>query len=49
LGNDSDELVNKAVGTALRYAGKKDSKQLASFLAAHGDTLAPLSVRLAKS
>jgi 3-methyladenine DNA glycosylase AlkD len=39
LVRDEHDLVQKAVGSCLREAGKKDPKRLVRFLKAHGGTM----------
>jgi 3-methyladenine DNA glycosylase AlkD len=45
--HDEEELINKAVGTALRYAGQKDEKRLLEFLDEHAATMPRPTLRIA--
>lgn len=45
--NDKEELINKAVGSWIREAGKKDEKRLKSFLDKHGETMPRVTLRYA--
>ena len=47
LVNDSHELVQKAVGSWLREAGKRDPKRLLSFLDTHAVTMPRVILRYA--
>jgi 3-methyladenine DNA glycosylase AlkD len=47
LVNDKHELIHKAVGWALRFAGDKDCKQLLMFLDAHAATMPRVTLRYA--
>ena len=47
LAKDKHELVQKAVGSWLREAGKKDQKQLVSFLEKHVETMPRTMLRYA--
>jgi 3-methyladenine DNA glycosylase AlkD len=47
LVNDPHELVNKAVGSWVREAGKKDLKQLLHFLDKHAATMPRVTLRYA--
>jgi 3-methyladenine DNA glycosylase AlkD len=44
---DGEELINKAVGTALRYAGQKDEKRLLEFLDKYAATMSRATLRIA--
>jgi 3-methyladenine DNA glycosylase AlkD len=43
--NDENDLVNKATGWMLRYAGDKDEKELLSFLDKHAATMPRILLR----
>jgi 3-methyladenine DNA glycosylase AlkD len=45
--NDKAELVNKAVGSWIREAGKQDPKKLLKFLDAHAATMPRITLRYA--
>ena len=45
--NDREELINKAVGTWLREAGKKDKSRLQSFLEKYAATMPRVTLRYA--
>ena len=45
--NDEEELVNKAVGSWVREAGKKDEKKLKAFLDKHASTMPRVTLRYA--
>jgi 3-methyladenine DNA glycosylase AlkD len=45
--NDKHELVNKAVGSWIREAGKQDSKRLLAFLDNHAATMPRVTLRYA--
>ncbi|MEQ3676211.1 MAG: DNA alkylation repair protein [Dokdonia sp.] len=45
--NDNHELINKAVGSWLREAGKKDRKKLITFLDKHAETMPRVTLRYA--
>jgi 3-methyladenine DNA glycosylase AlkD len=47
LVKDKDDLVNKAVGSWIREAGKRDPEQLFSFLDKHATTMPRVSLRYA--
>ncbi|MFA1819299.1 DNA alkylation repair protein [Virgibacillus oceani] len=47
LVNDSEELINKAVGSLIREAGKKDEDKLRSFLNKHARTMPRITLRYA--
>lgn len=47
LVKDKHELVQKAVGSWIREAGKKDQKQLVRFLESHAGSMAPPMLRYA--
>ena len=47
LVNDKEELVNKAVGSWIREAGKRDKKRLLSFLDQYADTMPRVTLRYA--
>jgi 3-methyladenine DNA glycosylase AlkD len=47
LVNDKDELVNKAVGSWIREAGKRDEKQLISFLERFAGSMPRVTLRYA--
>jgi 3-methyladenine DNA glycosylase AlkD len=47
LVNDSHELVQKAVGSWIREAGKRDEKQLLRFLDRHAETMPRVTLRYA--
>jgi 3-methyladenine DNA glycosylase AlkD len=47
LVNDQHELVQKAVGSWIREAGKKDQKRLVQFLAKHSATMPRVILRYA--
>ena len=47
LVNDEHELINKAVGSWIREAGKKDPKQLIAFLNKHAGTMPRVTLRYA--
>lgn len=47
LVNDQHELVNKAVGSWIREAGKRDQKQLLHFLDTHAATMPRVTLRFA--
>jgi 3-methyladenine DNA glycosylase AlkD len=47
LVNDKHELIHKAVGWALRFAGDKDRKQLLMFLDAYAATMPRVTLRYA--
>ena len=45
--NDNEELINKAVGSWIREAGKKDPKRLKLFLDKHAETMPRVTLRYA--
>ena len=45
--NDPEELINKAVGSWIREAGKKDEKKLKSFLDKHAEAMPRVTLRYA--
>nr|WP_299000082.1 DNA alkylation repair protein [uncultured Allomuricauda sp.] len=45
--NDHEELINKAVGSWIREAGKKDENRLKSFLDKHAKTMPRVTLRYA--
>ena len=45
--NDPEELINKAVGSTLRYAGQRDQQQLLAFLDTHAATMPRVTLRYA--
>ncbi|MFP2996837.1 DNA alkylation repair protein [Spongiivirga sp. MCCC 1A20706] len=45
--NDKEELINKAVGSWIREAGKKDEKRLKSFLDKYAKTMPRVTLRYA--
>ena len=45
--NDKEELINKAVGSWIREAGKKDEKRLKRFLDKHAGTMPRVTLRYA--
>lgn len=45
--NDEHELINKAVGSWIREAGKKDEARLKSFLDKHAETMPRVTLRYA--
>ncbi|WP_231687008.1 DNA alkylation repair protein [Bacillus sp. JCM 19034] len=45
--NDKEELINKAVGSFIREAGKKDEVKLKSFLSKHARTMPRVTLRYA--
>ncbi|GIN62469.1 DNA alkylation repair protein [Robertmurraya siralis] len=47
LVKDSEELINKAVGSLIREAGKKDEDKLKSFLNKHASTMPRITLRYA--
>ncbi|GIQ68320.1 MULTISPECIES: DNA alkylation repair protein [Paenibacillaceae] len=47
LVNDPEELINKAVGSFIREAGKKDEEKLKSFLNKHARTMPRTTLRYA--
>ena len=47
LVKDKHELVQKAVGSWIREAGKKDQKQLVQFLETHAGSMSPTMLRYA--
>ncbi|HMT28276.1 MAG TPA: DNA alkylation repair protein [Bacteroidia bacterium] len=47
LANDKHDLINKAVGSWVREAGKRDKQQLISFLNDHSESLSAETLRLA--
>jgi len=47
LRSDKHELVQKAVGSWLREAGKKDQKRLLQFLEAHSSSMSRTTLRYA--
>ena len=47
LVNDKHELVNKAVGSWIREAGKKDEKKLKQFLEKHASSMPGVTLRYA--
>ncbi|MGN8645891.1 DNA alkylation repair protein [Gracilibacillus sp. HCP3S3_G5_1] len=47
LVNDPEELINKAVGSFIREAGKKDEDKLKSFLNKHARTMSRVTLRYA--
>ncbi|PSG87311.1 DNA alkylation repair protein [Aurantibacter aestuarii] len=47
LVDDEHELINKAVGSWIREAGKKDQKKLKSFLDKHAKTMPRVTLRYA--
>ncbi|GIO38506.1 hypothetical protein J41TS12_33670 [Paenibacillus antibioticophila] len=47
LVNDPEELINKAVGSFIREAGKKDEEKLKSFLNKHASTMPRTTLRYA--
>jgi len=47
LVDDEHELINKAVGSWIREAGKKDEKKLKSFLDKHAETMPRVTLRYA--
>ena len=47
LVNDQHELVQKAVGSWIREAGKKDQRRLVQFLERHADTMPRTMLRYA--
>ncbi len=49
LKDDKDFFIRKAIGWALRQYKKTAPKPVSSFLAEHGQTLSPLSLREAKA
>ncbi|MBU8597546.1 DNA alkylation repair protein [Shouchella clausii] len=47
LVNDKEELINKAVGSFIREAGKRDEEKLKSFLNKHARTMPRVTLRYA--
>lgn len=47
LVDDEHELINKAVGSWIREAGKRDEKKLKSFLDKHAETMPRVTLRYA--
>lgn len=47
LVNDPEELINKAVGSWIREAGKKDPERLKNFLDIHASTMPRVTLRYA--
>ncbi len=45
--DDKEELMNKAVGSWIREAGKKDEKRLKQFLDKHAETMPRVTLRYA--
>lgn len=45
--NDKEELINKAVGSWIREAGKKDENRLRQFLDKHIKTIPRVTLRYA--
>lgn len=45
--HDEHELINKAVGSWIREAGKKDMEKLLTFLDQHGKTMPRVTLRMA--
>ncbi len=45
--DDKEELINKAVGSWIREAGKKDEKKLKDFLDKHAETMPRVTLRYA--
>ena len=45
--NDEHELINKAVGSWIREAGKKETKSLIAFLDKHAATMPRVTLRYA--
>jgi predicted 3-demethylubiquinone-9 3-methyltransferase (glyoxalase superfamily)/3-methyladenine DNA glycosylase AlkD len=45
--NDKEDLIHKATGWTLRYAGDKDLQKLLSFLDQHADTMPRVALRYA--
>ena len=47
LVNDSHDLINKAVGSWIREAGKRDEERLLAFLDKHGSSMPRTTLRYA--
>jgi 3-methyladenine DNA glycosylase AlkD len=45
--HDKEDLIHKANGWALRFAGDKDGKRLLKFLDTHADTMPRVTLRYA--